>query len=184
MSMYTPHPENQFVFGLWTVGNPGRDPFGLPTRDSLTPANDTKSASLVEAHARRILGKDGRLERPSAVAFGRVDQRQEELSAHATPARVLGDVQAHFGDSSVHRPRRHVPQRGPSGHRVCVVARDNATRLKMRRVPRIPRRRLRLKGRLAGRDPGFVDVANGRPIVGGHGVDSHDRVSRASGAEE
>ena len=25
---YTPKPEHKFTFGLWTVGNPGRDPFG------------------------------------------------------------------------------------------------------------------------------------------------------------
>ena len=25
---YTPRPEHHFTFGLWTVGNPGRDPFG------------------------------------------------------------------------------------------------------------------------------------------------------------
>ena len=29
---YTPKPEHRFTFGLWTVGNPGRDPFGDPTR--------------------------------------------------------------------------------------------------------------------------------------------------------
>ena len=29
---YTPKPEHHFTFGLWTVGNPGRDPFGDPTR--------------------------------------------------------------------------------------------------------------------------------------------------------
>lgn len=35
--MYTPKPEDKFTFGLWTVGNTGRDPFGLPTREALTP---------------------------------------------------------------------------------------------------------------------------------------------------
>ncbi len=30
----TPRPEHKFTFGLWTVGNPGRDPFGEPTRDA------------------------------------------------------------------------------------------------------------------------------------------------------
>ncbi len=29
---YRPTPEDKFSFGLWTVGNPGRDPFGGPTR--------------------------------------------------------------------------------------------------------------------------------------------------------
>jgi len=35
---YEPKPENKFTFGLWTVGNIGRDPFGGPTRESKTPA--------------------------------------------------------------------------------------------------------------------------------------------------
>jgi xylose isomerase len=36
--MYTPQPEHKFTFGLWTVGNIGRDPFGGPTREVKTPA--------------------------------------------------------------------------------------------------------------------------------------------------
>src|SRR5947199_2104168 len=35
---YTPRPEHHFTFGLWTVGNPGRDPFGEPVRPPVTPA--------------------------------------------------------------------------------------------------------------------------------------------------
>ena len=31
----TPQPSDKFTFGLWTVGNPGRDPFGEPTRKPL-----------------------------------------------------------------------------------------------------------------------------------------------------
>jgi xylose isomerase len=34
---YRPLPEHRFSFGLWTVGNPGRDPFGEPVRPALTP---------------------------------------------------------------------------------------------------------------------------------------------------
>ncbi len=36
--MYTPKPEHKFTFGLWTVGNPGADPFGRAVRKELTPA--------------------------------------------------------------------------------------------------------------------------------------------------
>jgi sugar phosphate isomerase/epimerase len=32
-----PRPEHRFTFGLWTVGNRGRDPFGEPTRAPLDP---------------------------------------------------------------------------------------------------------------------------------------------------
>jgi xylose isomerase len=34
---YTPKPEHKFSFGLWTVGNRGRDPFGDVVRDALPP---------------------------------------------------------------------------------------------------------------------------------------------------
>jgi len=34
---YDPRPEDKFTFGLWTVGNVGRDPFGLPVRSPLSP---------------------------------------------------------------------------------------------------------------------------------------------------
>jgi xylose isomerase len=34
-----PRPEHRFTFGLWTVGNPGRDPFGGPTREPLDPVD-------------------------------------------------------------------------------------------------------------------------------------------------
>lgn len=37
MANYDPRPEHKFTFGLWTVGNTGRDPFGLPTRNTLSP---------------------------------------------------------------------------------------------------------------------------------------------------
>ncbi len=37
MSVYTPKPEHKFTFGLWTIGNIGRDPFGGPVREPLSP---------------------------------------------------------------------------------------------------------------------------------------------------
>ena len=35
---YEPKPDHKFTFGLWTVGNTGRDPFGAQVRDPKTPA--------------------------------------------------------------------------------------------------------------------------------------------------
>ena len=35
--LYQPKPEHKFTFGLWTVGNPGRDPFGEAVRPVMTP---------------------------------------------------------------------------------------------------------------------------------------------------
>src|ERR1700686_935004 len=34
---YAPRPEHKFSFGLWTVGNRGRDPFGAAVRPPLAP---------------------------------------------------------------------------------------------------------------------------------------------------
>ena len=36
---YQPKPEDKFTFGLWTVGNVGRDPFGEPVRQKLSPVD-------------------------------------------------------------------------------------------------------------------------------------------------
>ncbi len=37
MAPLTPCPADKFTFGLWTVGNRGRDPFGEPVRPPLDP---------------------------------------------------------------------------------------------------------------------------------------------------
>ena len=37
MADYAPDSKMKFTFGLWTVGNPGRDPFGEPTREKISP---------------------------------------------------------------------------------------------------------------------------------------------------
>jgi xylose isomerase len=34
---YQPQPQHKFTFGLWTIGNVGRDPFGEPVREPLSP---------------------------------------------------------------------------------------------------------------------------------------------------
>src|SRR6478672_10535076 len=35
---FTPQKSDKFTFGLWTVGNIGRDPFGEPVRRPLDPS--------------------------------------------------------------------------------------------------------------------------------------------------
>ena len=67
MSDYSPKPEHKFTFGLWTVGNLGRDPFGGPVRDPKTPAE------LV-----RLLGEVG--------AYGVNFHDNDLLPIDATPA--------------------------------------------------------------------------------------------------
>src|SRR5918995_5470243 len=47
--LLTPRPEHRFTFGLWTVGNPGRDPFGGPTRGPLDPAESVRRLAQLGA---------------------------------------------------------------------------------------------------------------------------------------
>jgi xylose isomerase len=42
-------PAHRFTFGLWTVGNPGRDPFGEPTRAPLDPAESVRRLAEIGA---------------------------------------------------------------------------------------------------------------------------------------
>ena len=46
----TPRPEHRFTFGLWTVGNPGRDPFGEPTRAPLDPVDSVERLAELGAY--------------------------------------------------------------------------------------------------------------------------------------
>ncbi len=48
--IYSPKPEHKFTFGLWTVGNRGRDPFGDAVRETLTPVDAIKMLAEVGAY--------------------------------------------------------------------------------------------------------------------------------------
>ncbi len=50
MGIYEPKPEHKFTFGLWTVGNRGRDPFGSEVRDPKTPVELVYLLSEVGAY--------------------------------------------------------------------------------------------------------------------------------------
>src|SRR6185369_3390258 len=47
---YKPKREHKFTFGLWTVGNRGRDPFGDATRPTLSPVTIVKRLSELGAY--------------------------------------------------------------------------------------------------------------------------------------
>lgn len=47
---YAPRAEHKFTFGLWTVGNRGRDPFGDAVRPPLPPADAVRLLAEVGAY--------------------------------------------------------------------------------------------------------------------------------------
>src|SRR5438128_391936 len=55
---YTPRPEHKFTFGLWTVGNRGRDPFGDAVRESLPPTEIVKLLAEVGAYGVNLHDND------------------------------------------------------------------------------------------------------------------------------
>ncbi|HEU5236691.1 MAG TPA: xylose isomerase [Pyrinomonadaceae bacterium] len=55
---YTPRPEHKFTFGLWTVGNRGRDPFGDATRPSLGPIKIVQQLSKLGAYGVNLHDND------------------------------------------------------------------------------------------------------------------------------
>ena len=58
MNELQPKPEHKFTFGLWTVGNRGRDPFGDATRPSLTPATMVERLSKLGAYGVNLHDND------------------------------------------------------------------------------------------------------------------------------
>jgi xylose isomerase len=46
---FVPVPEDHFTFGLWTVGNPGRDMFGSETRPPLDPVDSSTPSTRCTA---------------------------------------------------------------------------------------------------------------------------------------
>jgi xylose isomerase len=47
---YTPRPEHHFTFGLWTIGNRGRDPFGFEVRPPLDPVDSVRRLAELGAY--------------------------------------------------------------------------------------------------------------------------------------
>ncbi len=55
---YQPKPEHKFTFGLWTVGNRGRDPFGDATRASVSPVTIVQRLSELGAYGVNLHDND------------------------------------------------------------------------------------------------------------------------------
>lgn len=49
MAAYEPTPQDRFAFGLWTIGHPGRDPFGESTRPPIDSADFVRGLADIGA---------------------------------------------------------------------------------------------------------------------------------------
>ena len=85
MPQFDPRPEHKFSFGLWTVSNRGRDPFGDAVRPVLSPVG-----------AVRLLGKVG--------AWGVNLHDNDLVPIDATPAerdRIVAEFRKACADSGI-----------------------------------------------------------------------------------
>src|SRR5215208_4109937 len=55
---YLPKPEHKFTFGLWPVGNRGRDPFGDATRPTRSPITMVKRLAQLGAYGVNLHDND------------------------------------------------------------------------------------------------------------------------------
>ncbi|HEY1593584.1 MAG TPA: xylose isomerase [Solirubrobacteraceae bacterium] len=89
-SELTPRPEHRFTFGLWTVGNPGRDPFGEPTRALLDPVESVERLAELGAYGVSLHDNDlvpyGALPGERNRIVARFSEALERTGMHVTMA--------------------------------------------------------------------------------------------------
>lgn len=71
-STYDPTPADRFSFGLWTVGNPGRDPFGPSVRETQDPRRIVEKLSECGAWGVNLHDED-------LVPFGSSAAKRDEI---------------------------------------------------------------------------------------------------------
>jgi xylose isomerase len=85
MGDYTPQRSDKFTFGLWTVGNPGSDPFGTAVRTPVTPVERVHKLGELGAYGVNLHDND-------LVPFG--------ASAHERD-RIVAEFKKALSDSGV-----------------------------------------------------------------------------------
>src|SRR5207249_10370059 len=78
---FQPRPEHHFTFWLWTVGNPGRDPFGDPVRPALSPVHIVRKLAQLGAYGVNLHDNDLVPRDASAAERDRIVREFEQ--AHA-----------------------------------------------------------------------------------------------------
>src|SRR5690348_16862669 len=72
MADYTPKKSDKFTFGLWTFGNPGRDPFGDVVRRPPTPIEGVQKLAKLGAYGVNLHDND-------LVPMGTISQERDRI---------------------------------------------------------------------------------------------------------
>ncbi len=81
-------PEDRFTFGLWTVGNPGADPFGSRVRETISPVRIVQKLAELGAHGVNLHDND-------LVPFGASAQERD---------RIVGEFKKALSDTGMKVP--------------------------------------------------------------------------------
>jgi xylose isomerase len=87
MTGYVPRPEHHFTFGLWTVGNPGRDPFGDAVRPVIAPGRIVEKLATLGAYGVNLHDND-LVPRDASAAEGDRIVREFKATLAATGMKV------------------------------------------------------------------------------------------------
>jgi xylose isomerase len=107
---YAPTPADRFTFGLWTVGNPGRDPFGEPTRPVLAPGDAVKRLAGIGAWGVNLHDNDlipidaGQAERDRIVADFRRALSESGMVVPMATTNLFTDPAFRDGAFTAHDP--------------------------------------------------------------------------------
>ncbi len=72
MTSYTPQKSDKFTFGLWTVGNPGADPFGVAVRTSVSVTERVHKLGALGAYGVNLHDND-------LIPFGASAQERDRI---------------------------------------------------------------------------------------------------------
>lgn len=111
---FQPKPEDRFTFGLWTVGNVGRDPFGEPVRPRLSPAELVVLLAEVGAYGVNLHDNDlvpidaTSAEREKIVAGFKQVLKETGLVVPMATTNLFSDPAFKDGAFSANDPRKSV----------------------------------------------------------------------------
>ena len=85
MAQYEPQKSDKFTFGLWTLQNPGRDPFGEPVRKGFTPVEMVEELGAMGAYGVNFHDND-------LIPFGTSASEQDRIVKEFKTALANADM--------------------------------------------------------------------------------------------
>ncbi len=139
-------------------------PNAIAFPDTLTPAHNAKTASLLNGKARSVCRDRCGLHSPDAVLLRRLNKRFEQRTSDASPASRSRNVNTGFRHSGITNAPRYRTQHGPPQHNSRVVPGNQPRMRQPRRIPLFPRWCCCFETGDPAQKAILIDRPNGRPV--------------------